>query len=65
MATFANTTNPTPFGVFDNDSEFSGDADKMVTFVKRKMGDDVLSVELTQKQIWGNFFSPPENPSLR
>jgi hypothetical protein len=27
----------------------------MITFVKRKMGDDVLSVELTKKMIWGNF----------
>jgi len=27
----------------------------MVTFVKRKLGDDVLSVELTKKQIWANF----------
>ena len=55
MATFANTTNPTPFGLYDDDSAFQSDADKMVTFVKRKLGDDILSVELTQKQIWGNF----------
>jgi len=55
VAIFANTSNPTPFGVFDNDSQFSADADKMVTFVKRKMGDDILSVELTKKQIWGCF----------
>lgn len=27
----------------------------MVTFVKRKLGDDVLSVELTKKQIWACF----------
>ena len=27
----------------------------MVTFVKRKMGDDILSVELTKKQIFGIF----------
>lgn len=55
MATFADTTNPTPFGLYDDDSVFSTDADKMVVFVKRKLGDDVLSVELTKKQIWGNF----------
>ena len=55
MATFANTTNPTPYGVFDDDTQFQSDADKVVTFVKRKMGDDILSVELTKKQIWGNF----------
>ena len=55
MATFANTTSPTPFGLYDDDTKFQSDADKMITFVKRKMGDDILSVELTKKQIWGNF----------
>ena len=55
MATFANTTNPTPFGSFDDESDFQLDADSMVVFVKRKLGDDILSVELTKKQIWGNF----------
>ena len=55
MATFANTTSPTPFGIYDNESDFSTDADNIVVFVKRKLGDDILSVELTKKQIWGNF----------
>lgn len=55
MATFADTTNPTPFGIYNNDSEFPSTADEMVVFVKRKLGDDVLSVELTKKQIWANF----------
>ena len=55
MTTFANTANPTPFGVFDDDTEFQSDADKMVTFVKRKLGDDILSVELTKKQIFACF----------
>ena len=55
MTTFAATTSPTPFGMFDSDTDFSSEADQMVTFVKRKLGDDVLSVELTKKQIWGNM----------
>jgi len=55
VATFANTTNPTPFGLYDADTTFAADADKIVTFVKRKLGDDILSVELTKKQIWANF----------
>ena len=55
LTTFANTTNPTPFGAFNNESGFQTDADSMVTFVKRKLGDDILSVELTKKQIWGNL----------
>lgn len=55
MATFANITNPTPFGFYDLESDFITEADGMVTFVKRKLGDDVLSVELTKKQIFANF----------
>ena len=55
MATFVNTTSPTPFGVYDQDAAFSVDADNIKTFVKRKLGDDILSVELTDKQIWACF----------
>ena len=55
MPNFLNTMNPTPFGFFDQDADFQTEADAMVTFVKRKLGDDILSVELTKKQIWGCF----------
>ncbi len=55
MASFRNTRNPTPFGFFDQDSAFQSEADSMVTFVKRKLGDDILSVELTKKQVWACF----------
>jgi hypothetical protein len=55
MASFASTQAPTPFGFFDTDSDFQSEADSIVTFVKRKLGDDVLSVELTSKQIWACF----------
>ena len=55
MSTFTNTLNPTPFGFFDSDANFQTEADAMVTFVKRKLGDDILSVELTKKQIWACF----------
>jgi len=55
MTTFASTVSPTPFGFFDSDTAFQTEADGMVTFVKRKLGDDVLSVELTKKEIWACF----------
>ena len=55
MPTFANTLNPTPFGLFNSDLAFQTEADAMVTFVKRKLGDDILSVELTKKQVWACF----------
>jgi hypothetical protein len=55
MSSFSNTFRPTPFGFFDEDQDFIREADSMVTFVKRKLGDDILSVELTKKQIWACF----------
>ena len=55
MTSFNSTIGPTPFGFFDSDSSFQIEADAMVTFVKRKLGDDVLSVELTKKEIWACF----------
>ena len=51
MSTFLTTLNPTPFGFFDSDSQFQVEADAMVTFVKRKLGDDMLSVDLTKNMI--------------
>lgn len=55
MSTFSEIISPTPFGFFDSDSEFQTEADNMINFVKRKLGDDVLSVELTKKEIWACF----------
>lgn len=55
MPSFANTPNPTPFGTFDSEVAFRADADKMVVFVKRSLGDDVVSVELTNKMIFAKF----------
>lgn len=52
---FKNTTKPTPFGVFDDDDHFIEDADNIVLYIKRRLGDDIMSVELTNKQIWANF----------
>ena len=52
MANFVDILKPTPFGFFDADIDFQTESDSMVPFVKRKLGDDILSVELTRKQIW-------------
>jgi hypothetical protein len=55
MATFLETIQPTPFGLYDTDTQFISEADRVVVFVKRMLGDDVLQVELTKKQIWSCF----------
>lgn len=53
MATiFLTTLNPTPFGIFDAEPSFQTEADNMVTFVMRKLGESVLSVELTKKDLY-------------
>jgi hypothetical protein len=52
MPTFNQTMRPCPFGFWDSDIAFQQDADNMITFVLRKTGEDVLSVELTKKMIW-------------
>jgi hypothetical protein len=55
MASFIGTLNPTPFGLYDSSLAFQRDADSMVVYVKRKLGEDFLSVELTKKEIWACF----------
>jgi hypothetical protein len=57
MASFLSVLNnrPTPFGVFDADTHFQEEADGLILYVKRRLGDDILSVELTNKQIWANL----------
>lgn len=55
MTGFANTFNPTAFGIFDTEIQFQNDADSMVLYVKRSLGDNVLSVELPSKTIWDCF----------
>jgi len=55
MATFNTTMRPTSFGFYDADPIFQQDADKIIYFVLRKLGEEVLSVELTKSQIWTCF----------
>ena len=59
MASFLSLVNsgnkPTPFGIYDTDEHFVQDADGIVTYVKRRLGDDIMSVELTNKQIYACF----------
>lgn len=55
MASFIQTLRPTAFGYYDSDPLFQRDADAMVTFILRRLGEDVLGVELTKKMIWMAF----------
>jgi hypothetical protein len=55
MSSFNSTIKPTSFGFFDKDPVFQKDADKIVFYILRKHGEDVLNVELTKKMIWCCF----------
>ena len=55
MATFNTTLKPTPFGFFDKYSLFQQDADNIVVYVLRMLGEDILGVELTKPMIWGDL----------
>ncbi len=52
MASFAETVNPCPYGFFNSDPVFVWEADASYTWVRRRLGDDVVTVELTKKQVW-------------
>lgn len=48
-------TGRTPFGTFDTDPQFQIDADKVLDFVFRKLGDPVMQVELTEDNVYASF----------
>jgi hypothetical protein len=43
------------FGYFDNDVDFQVDADKMVDFVRKKLGDPVMATHISSSQIYASF----------
>ena len=49
------TTGSCPFGIFDNDPDFAADADKIVDYTRKKLGDDVMEVHLSSSQIYMSF----------
>ena len=51
----SNPLGVTPFGFFDNDTDFQTDAPKAAEFVARKLGWPVVEVELIDKQIYACF----------
>ncbi len=52
MASFTETVNPCPYGLFNSDKIFQWEADAAFTWVRRRLGEDVVSVELTKKMVW-------------
>jgi hypothetical protein len=49
------TTGSCPFGAFDSDPQFQVDADRIVDYTRRKLGDPVMLVHLSSSQIYASF----------
>jgi hypothetical protein len=45
----------TPFGIYDNDSDFKIDAPKTSVWVAKRLGYPIVNVELDNSQIWACF----------
>lgn len=48
-------TGSTPFGLFDTDTQFQTDADKIVNWVNKKLGVSSICVELEDTDIYASF----------
>lgn len=47
--------NKTPFGTYDQDAQFITDADGLIRLVHRRLGGDILQIELTNKDVYAAF----------
>ena len=52
-ASFSDTTNPTPFGFYDTDSDFTSSADQVATWCAQRLGYPIVDIELQAV----NFFT--------
>ena len=52
-SSFAEITNPTPFGFYDNDTDFRNDADRVANWVAQRLGYPLVDIELQDI----NFFA--------
>lgn len=54
-ASFVHVSNPTPFGIYDNDTQFASASDGMVKFVFSKLGGYTLGVEIVNRDVYTCF----------
>ena len=52
-ASFSDTTNPTPFGFYDTDDDFTSSADQVATWCAQRLGYPIVDIELQAV----NFFT--------
>ena len=54
-SSFSDTTNPTPFGFYDSDSEFQTSADKVATWCAQRLGYPIVDIELQAVNFYTAF----------
>ena len=54
-ASFSLTPNPTPFGFYDNDTEFISSADQVATWCAQRLGYPLVDIELQQVNFYSAF----------
>jgi len=54
-ASFSDVASPTPFGIYDSDTNFQTQADGMVRLVSSKLGGSILQVELVNRDVYACF----------
>jgi hypothetical protein len=54
-ASFTDFVSPTPFGIYDADTNFSTDADGMIQLVNSKLGGSILQVEIANRDVYSCF----------
>jgi hypothetical protein len=53
--TFSNVTEALPLGVYKDSAEFLSGATAQVAFTYKRLGGDVLDIELTEQNVYANF----------
>lgn len=54
-STFMGSGNETPFGLYDNDTKFRGDADSVASWCAKRLGYPIVDIELQDVQFWACF----------
>jgi hypothetical protein len=52
---FSSSLMPTPFGIYDNDTDFINDAPRTSIWVAKRLGYPIVNIELDNEQIWACF----------
>jgi len=55
LGEFTSSLMPTPFGLYDNDTDFKNDAPRTSIWVAKRLGYPIINIELDNEQIWACF----------